>query len=85
LGGGLHPCSRERHKLADEEQPEIAMFQRSKSVAPCRAARAPGLPRALMRNIGVFCGGVWFVLMASLSATECYKFKISESSLRLEN
>ena len=34
LGGALHPCPDERHELADEEQPEIAMFQRGEGVSP---------------------------------------------------
>ena len=60
LGGALHPGPDERHELADEEQPEIAMLQRGEGVAPGHAAHdpAPGLPGGLLRNTGDLRG--WF-------------------------
>jgi hypothetical protein len=34
LGRGLHPCADERHELADEKQPEIAMLEGGEGVPP---------------------------------------------------
>ncbi len=54
LGGALHPCPNERHELAHEKQPEIAMLHRGEGAAPRHAANdsAPDLPGDLVRNTG---------------------------------